>query len=204
MGEVFSALGKSLKADKTLRTALLAVFVLGISEGFMNSKYWVWTIQDLGYGTPFAIALIVALQSFSRVAGQEFFVRVIKGERARFLTALFGISLITFLLATKLPPIVLAGSWMIRIFVYSSYFPLLNKELESIAHPSTVSTVLSVAPMLNAIGAIIGGLTCAGFQMESQSTFITMGALCALSGFLWTKAFSIKVFFQNKTLASTR
>ena len=155
----------------------------------MNSKYWTWIIEDLGYGAPIALATIIALQSLSRVAGQEFFIRTVRSEQARFLIALFGIALITFVFALPFSPIILAGMWFVRIFVYASYFPLLNKELESISDKTIISSVLSTAPLLNALGAAIGGLACSAFKLNSQITFILMALLCGASGALWLLVF---------------
>ena len=188
--EVLNKLKNNLNGNKNLQLALAGVFVLGIAEGLMNSKYWVWIVEDLKLGSPLAIALIVGFLSASRVAGQEFFVRTIKNERSRFLTALFGISVITFVFATNLPPIILAALWFVRVFVYASYFPLLSKELETFSDPETVSSILSSAPLLNATGAIIGGLSCSTLKMNSSETFITMAFLCLISSALWFFALS--------------
>jgi hypothetical protein len=187
--DVIRNLRTSLMKGRGLQIALLGVFVLGISEGLMNSKYWTWVIEDLGYGAPLALAAIIALQSLSRVAGQEFFIRFVPSERARFLIAVFGISLITFVFALPLSAAVLVGMWFVRIFVYASYFPLLNKELESISDPSVISSVLSTAPLLNALGACFGGLLCSGLQLNSQITFVLMALLCGVSGALWFTVF---------------
>ena len=202
--EVYLKLKATLKANSTLKIALLSIFVLGISEGLMNSKFWAWVIEDLGFGAPVTIALIIGLQSVFRVAGQEFFVRTVKNERTRFLIALFGISAITFVFSTTLPAVILVSIWFLRIFFYSSYFPLLNKELEALSDPATISTVLSAAPMLNALGAILGGLCCSGFKMESHFTFVTMAVLCSLSAVLWMKAFSINIFGNVSSLENAQ
>jgi predicted MFS family arabinose efflux permease len=85
--------------------------------------------------------------------------------------------------------------WFVRIFVYASYFPLFNKELESISDPSVISSVLSTASLLNALGACLGGLLCSGLKLNSQITFVLMALLCGVSGALWFTVF--RESFQN-------
>lgn len=187
---IIGDLTNSIRENVTLRWAFLGVLILGVSEGLMLSKFWVWINKDLGLGTPIAIALIVAMTSISRVAGQEFFTRKIINERKRFLTALFGISILTWTCTLSAPAFVLVLLWMVRIFFYAPYFPLLNKELESLATKSTVSTVLSAPPMLNALGGIIGGMVCAKLSLTSDQTYVGMSFLSLGSGLLWVKAFA--------------
>jgi MFS family permease len=186
---ILSSLKNQISGSNALKISLFSVFVLGISEGMMNSKWWAWTVNELGFTSPVIFAVIIAGQSFFRVSGQEFFIRTIKDERTRFLCSLFGIAGITFLCALTLPPIISMMIWMLRIFVYSSYFPLLNKELESLSSKNTVSTVLSAVPVLNALGAILGGLICSTFELGASSTFVAMGIICAVSALLWKTAF---------------
>ena len=114
-----------------------------------------------------------------------FFASKIKNEKNRFLFSLAAISLISFAFATPLPAVVLVTLWFLRIFCYSSYFPLLNKELEDVSTNGTHGTVLSAAPTINGIAAAISAIACSNLKINTPISFCLIGVFCTTSFVMW-------------------